>query len=146
MRSEAAPGPETDALAEASRSPQEPRDEAGRGRGETGRERRRRAHRAPALVEEVIHMSEEREHSLLGKLLDEIAQARGVQGPEAISDHLWKQAQFDVSEESVYEYLQGYDWPPPDIMVAFKESFDLNEREAGNLAWLYAFHERRGGP
>ena len=79
---------------------------------------------------------------LLGQVMDEMARKRGVEGPEAISEHLWQQEQYDVSDESVYEFLQGYDRPQSDFMRAFRDAFGLTDEEEKELAWVYSFHER----
>jgi hypothetical protein len=86
-------------------------------------------------------MGEPSEFSLLGNALDALARKREVAGPEAISEHVWTKVRYDASDMTILEYLHGYDRPPSEFMVAFRDAFKLTEKEAEDLAWIYAFHK-----
>lgn len=75
-----------------------------------------------------------------------IASRRGVHGPEEISEHLWREARHDVSAESVFEYMHGYDYPEAAVMVAFKEAFGLTRAERDALAVAYAYGDPPSHP
>lgn len=79
----------------------------------------------------------------LGQVIDELARKRGIIGPQAISQHLWKHEQYDVSDESIHEFMHGYDRPQNDFNNAFKDAFELTEDEEQDYAWAYAYHERQ---
>lgn len=79
----------------------------------------------------------------LGQVIDELARKRGIVGPEAISEHLWEREQYDVSDESVYEFMHGYDYPTNAFNNAFKDALELNDEEQQEYAWAYSFHERQ---
>ena len=86
-------------------------------------------------------MSEPTKYVALGEVMDVTARRRGVIGHEGISERLWEAVRYDVSADSVFECMHGYDWPESSLMVAFREAFDLTRPEAEALAWAYSFHK-----
>jgi hypothetical protein len=82
-----------------------------------------------------------RSFSELGRLVDQLARSRDVQGLKVISEHVWEKTGGGPGRSAWGKVLFGDITPTPNTMRLFWEAFELDEEEATVLAWVYAYGE-----
>jgi len=78
-------------------------------------------------------------YSELGKVLDDLAHSRGVQGPYYIAYYLKDAIDYEVSGQAVSKFLYGKSLPGHAFIKAFADAFGLTPQERRELAWVYTY-------
>jgi transcriptional regulator with XRE-family HTH domain len=78
-------------------------------------------------------------YSEFGKVLDALAQSRGVEGPYNITHHIESVTAHGVSGQALSKYLYGKSQPKQRFIKAFADAFELTPQEQIELAWVYAY-------
>jgi hypothetical protein len=82
-----------------------------------------------------------RPYSELGKVIDQLARARDVRGPNAIAAYVKERTGAAPGRSAWHKILYGDINPSRETMRRFAVAFELDEEETKQLAVMYIFDE-----